>query len=43
MRPLLMSSWFGHLDAVRMLIESGADPNAVEKVNLLLLFRVEFN
>lgn len=32
MRPLLMAAWYGHLDAVKMLITAGAEVSAISKV-----------
>ena len=32
MRPLHMAAWYGHQDAVKMLINAGADVLALNKV-----------
>lgn len=32
MKPLLMASWFGHYESVKMLLEAGADYKTVDKV-----------
>ena len=34
MRALLWAAWFGHRDAVRVLVNSGATVNCVNKVSL---------
>lgn len=36
MRPLLMSAWHGHKDAVQVLVNAGASTNSVNKVSICL-------
>ncbi len=35
MKPLLWAAWFGHVDSIRLLVNSGADIACANKVQFL--------
>lgn len=37
MRPLHMAAWYGHQEAVKMLINAGANVSAVNKVRVIII------